>query len=98
MKQAPEYKVVDKEDKVLVYRLRKLLYGLKQAGRQWYQKLVKIMTRLGFERCEVLGDALLRPMFPLIILCHLCTSLLIVTSSRQSALVAPVAESNRHMT
>jgi hypothetical protein len=37
-----------------VYRLRKSLYGLKQAGRRWYQKLVDIMTKLGFERCE--GD------------------------------------------
>ena len=53
MKQAPRYEVVDKEGKVLVYRLRKSLYGLKQAGR-WYQKLVEIMMRLGFERCK--GD------------------------------------------
>ena len=30
------------------------LYGLKQAGRWWYQKLVDIMMRLGFTRCE--GD------------------------------------------
>ena len=34
-------------------RLRSL-YGLKQAGRRWYQKLVEIMTKLGFARCE--GD------------------------------------------
>ena len=26
--------------------------GLKQAGRWWYQKLVEIMTKLGFQRCE----------------------------------------------
>src|ERR1700678_740132 len=32
----------------------KTLYGLKQAGRRWYQKLVEIMTKLGFSRCE--GD------------------------------------------
>ena len=31
-----------------------MLYGLKQAGRRWYQKLVEIMTKLGFARCE--GD------------------------------------------
>jgi hypothetical protein len=32
----------------------KTLYGLKQAGRRWYQKLVHILvTELGFTRCEV---------------------------------------------
>ena len=35
-------------------RLLKSLYGLKQARRRWYQKLVEIMTNLGFTRCE--GD------------------------------------------
>ena len=54
MKQAPGYEVVEEGKGVLVYRLRKSLYGLKQAGRRWYQKLVEIMMRLGFERCE--GD------------------------------------------
>ena len=34
-----------------VLRLLKSLYGLKQAGRRWYQKLVKIMMKLGFLRC-----------------------------------------------
>ena len=43
---------------------------------------------------SLLGDALLHPMFPPITLRHLCTSLLIVPSSRQSALV----ESDGHMT
>jgi len=38
----------------LVCRLRKTLYGLKQSGRRWYQKLVEIMlTHLGFSRCDV---------------------------------------------
>ena len=38
----------------LVCRLRKTLYGLKQSGRHWYQKLVEIMlTHLGFSRCDV---------------------------------------------
>jgi hypothetical protein len=54
MRQAPRYKVEGDDKRVLVYRLRKSLYGLKQAGRRWYQKLVDIMTKLGFERCE--GD------------------------------------------
>ena len=54
MKQAPGYEVVEEGKGVLVYRLRKSLCGLKQAGRCWYQKLVDIMSKLGFERCE--GD------------------------------------------
>jgi len=37
-----------------VCHLQKSLYGLKQAGRHWYQKLVDIMARLGFMRCK--GD------------------------------------------
>jgi len=54
MRQAPGYEVEGRDGKVLVYWLRKLLYGLKQAGRHWYQKLVEIMMKLGFMRCE--GD------------------------------------------
>jgi len=46
----------------------------------------------------MLGDAPLRLTFPLIFLHHLCTFLLIVASPRQSALVAPIPESNGHMT
>jgi len=46
----------------------------------------------------LLGDALLHPTFPLIMLCHLCTSLLIIASSRWSALAALIVESNGHMT
>lgn len=34
--------------------LRKTLYGLKQSGRRWYQKLVEILVeKLGFTQCEV---------------------------------------------
>ena len=54
MKQAPGYEVKSADGGVQVYRLRKSLYGLKQAGRRWYQRLVDIMTKLGFARCE--GD------------------------------------------
>jgi len=46
----------------------------------------------------MLGDALLHPTFPLIMLCHLCTSLLIVTNSRRSTLTALIVESNGHVT
>jgi hypothetical protein len=42
------------DSKVRALRLWKSLYGLKQAGRQWYQKLVEIIMKLGFSRCE--GD------------------------------------------
>ena len=45
MKQAPGYGEAGEGDKVKVLRLWKMLYGLKQAGRRWYQKLVEIMTR-----------------------------------------------------
>jgi len=37
----------------LVCKLHKTLYGLKQSGRRWYQKLVDIMTALKFVRSEV---------------------------------------------
>ena len=37
-----------------VCHLHKTLYGLKQSGRQWYQKLVEILVKnLGFKLCEV---------------------------------------------
>ena len=54
MKQVPGYEEVGDEKGVKVYRLRKSSYSLKQAGRRWYQKLVEIMMKLGFKRCE--GD------------------------------------------
>jgi hypothetical protein len=36
-----------------VLRLVKTLYGLKQSGRRWYQKLTSIFTSLGFVQCSV---------------------------------------------
>ena len=54
MKQAPGYEEVSKDGTLKVLRLWKTLYGLKQAGRRWYHKLVEIMSKLGFSRCE--GD------------------------------------------
>jgi len=47
--------------------------------------------------CRLLGDALLHPTFPLTMLCQLHTSLLIVASSRQSTLTAPILESDGPM-
>ena len=52
MKQPPGYEERGGAGgKVKVLRLVKTLYGLKQAGRRWYQMLVWIMTKLGFSRC-----------------------------------------------
>jgi len=53
MKQAPGYAIPNPDGAVLVCKLRKTLYGLKQSGRRWYQKLVGIMEKLGFVRSEV---------------------------------------------
>jgi hypothetical protein len=36
-----------------VLRLRKSLYGLKQAGQRWYQKFTQILSTLGFQQCKV---------------------------------------------
>ena len=46
----------------------------------------------------LLGDAPCPPMFPPIFLRHLCIFLLIVASPRRSALVAPILESDDHVT
>jgi hypothetical protein len=51
MRQPPGY--AEPGTPPLVCRLRKTLYGLKQSGRRWYQRLCQIMTALGFERCDV---------------------------------------------
>jgi hypothetical protein len=51
MSQPPGYPALNSANKVC--RLRKTLYGLKQSGRHWYQKLVNIMHQLGFTRCDV---------------------------------------------
>ena len=48
MRQPPGYSDLDNQDKVC--QLKKTLYGLKQSGRRWYQRLVEIMTALGFQR------------------------------------------------
>jgi transposase InsO family protein len=51
MQHPPGYKAVDAGTRVL--RLVKTLYGLKQSGRRWYQKLTSIFTSLGFSQCQV---------------------------------------------
>ena len=47
----PGYKSHDAGNHVL--RLMKTLYGLKQSGRHWYQKLSSIFLSLGFQQCSV---------------------------------------------
>ena len=52
MQQPPGYHIPSQQK--LVCRLRKTLYGLKQSGRRWYQRLVEIMmTHLHFSRSDV---------------------------------------------
>lgn len=52
MRQPPGYAVPGMESKVC--RLLKTLYGLKQSGRRWYQRLVEILVdAMGFSRSEV---------------------------------------------
>ena len=38
----------EKGKEILVYRLKKSIYGLKQASRQWYLKFDEVVTSLGF--------------------------------------------------
>jgi Reverse transcriptase (RNA-dependent DNA polymerase) len=51
MQHPPGYKAPDAGVRVLC--LVKTLYGLKQSGWRWYQKLTSIFTSLGFKRCSV---------------------------------------------
>jgi hypothetical protein len=51
MQHPPGYKSPDAGTRVL--RLVKTLYGLKQSGRHWYQKLSSVFKSLGFMQCGV---------------------------------------------
>ena len=52
MKQLPGYSIPNSSGKVCC--LQKTLYGLKQSGHRWYQRLVEIMVDgLGFKRSDV---------------------------------------------
>jgi hypothetical protein len=50
MQQPQGYEVKGKEN--LVCRLKKRLYGLKKAPRQWYLKFDRFMTEQGYSRCH----------------------------------------------
>lgn len=50
MKQPPGFVVSGKESKVC--RLKRSLYGLKQAARAWNQRLHEVLVADGYERCE----------------------------------------------
>jgi hypothetical protein len=50
MQQPQGYEVKGKEN--LVCRLKKSLYGLKKAPRQWYLKFDSFMTEQGYSRCH----------------------------------------------
>ena len=52
MRQPPGY--ANPDHPCYVCQLCKTLYGLKQSGHQWYQKLVEILVKsLGFKLCKV---------------------------------------------
>jgi Reverse transcriptase (RNA-dependent DNA polymerase)/Integrase core domain/GAG-pre-integrase domain len=52
MRQPPGYH--DHDAPKMVCRLSKAIYGIKQAGRRWYQKLCEIMVKkIGYARCDV---------------------------------------------
>lgn len=51
MEQAETF--IEPGDETKVYKLNKPLYGLKQAGREWYRKLDNYIINLGFENTVV---------------------------------------------
>jgi len=50
MRQPPGFPISDCPGKVL--HLLRPLYGLKQSGRRWYEKLRELLEEAGFRRCE----------------------------------------------
>ena len=48
MEQPEGFKVKGHEDKV--FRLRRAIYGLKQASQAWYKELVESVKQFGFKR------------------------------------------------
>ena len=76
------------QDSSLVCRLKKSLYGLKQALRAWYAKIDSFLLSQNFERCKSgLNVYMLRTHDSLLILVLYVDDLLIIGSSA-SAIVA----------
>jgi hypothetical protein len=50
MEQPPDYEMADR--KCYVVKLHKSLYGLKQAGKKWYDSLCRSLADIGFKRTE----------------------------------------------
>ena len=50
MHQPPGFPISDHPGKIL--HLLRPLYGLKQSGRRWYEKLRELLEEAGFRRCE----------------------------------------------
>ena len=48
MEQPPHHEVMDRSHYVV--KLKKSLYGLKQAGRKWYDALCRSLAEIGFTR------------------------------------------------
>ena len=53
-----------------VYKLNKVLYGLKQLLRQWYKHLKKYLTKLGFYPIFVDQAVFKNNILGIIIICH----------------------------
>jgi hypothetical protein len=49
----PGKTLTDEDRKIYVLKLKKKLYGQKQAGRVWYQHLKKNLLKLGFKASNI---------------------------------------------
>jgi hypothetical protein len=50
MEQPPHYETADQ--KYFIIKLHKTLYGLKQAGKKWYDSLCRSLADIGFDKTE----------------------------------------------
>ena len=80
MQQPPGYEVRGQED--LVCRLRKSLYGLKQAGRCWNKKLVSFLKERGFLQ-SACDPSVFYKLHPLTLLTIYVDDLILMTGSEE---------------